>query len=153
MPSRIEIDESGIVLHDGLYFVDGQEDLLPSYDFRRISDKGEINLTDCHAALLSTVRKARLIGVEVTYRKEPFWRRRLRKVTLEDLPLEIDQKPVFLSRQSCKRLDVKPMEFIYERLEHVLRSLLGVDKDFNKSSGTYLVEFKIIKTLMQRQHD
>ena len=145
MPSLIEIDESGIVVRDGKFFVDGQEDLLPSYDFRNISDRGEITLTNCHAAFLSTVRKARLIGVEIAYRKEPFWRRRHKKVTLEGLPMEFDRKLVFLSRQFCKSLDVEPEEGVDERLEHVLRSLLRVDKDFNESSGTYLVESKDYK--------
>ena len=68
MPSLIEIDESGIVPRDKLFFDDGQENRLPEYN---LSEKWTLDLTDCHAAFLSTVRKARLIGVEIASRKEP----------------------------------------------------------------------------------
>ena len=96
MPNLIEIDESGIVPRDGLFFDDGQENRLPEY---KLSEKWTLDLTDCHAAFLSTVRKARLIGVEIASRKEPFWRRKFKNVTLEDAPMEFDKLLFVVSRQ------------------------------------------------------
>ena len=101
-----------------------------------------MNLTDCHAALLSTIRKTRATGVEIARRKEPHWRLMFKDVTLEGAPMEFDKLLFFIIHQYRYELDVKPPKPVEPRLKDKLRTLLGVDRHFNASSGTYLVEFE-----------
>ena len=141
--SRMEAFESEILHCDGLFLDNGQETRLPEYRFKRMSEEDKtIRLTDCHAAMLSTIHKARLIGLEIAYRKEPFFRRKFKDFTLQDVPREFDHHLSLMSNHLGDALDVLPPKPMYGRLTHVLRTLLGVDKDFSESSGTYLALFQ-----------
>lgn len=108
-----------------------------------MSDEDEtITLTDCYAAMVSTIHKARLIGLEIAYRKEPFFRRKFKDFALQDVPRELDHHLSRMSNDFGDALDVLLLRPVYGRLTYVLRTLPGVDKDFNESSGTCAGKFQ-----------
>ena len=128
------------------FFKNGQEShdqRLPVYTGGMyLSGSGNtLTSTDCHKAMQSTIHKARLIGFEIALRKEPFFRRKSKDITLQGDRREFDVLLQSTSIQFDGATDIgKPVNDI--RLDHLLRTLLEVDKDFNESSGTYLVVFK-----------
>ena len=144
MFSIIEVYQGGMTTGDGSLFDDGKKAYLPYYrsTTTRISERTPMNLTNCHAALLFTVRKARVIGVKIAFRKEPLWKRKFKTVTLEGAPMEFDKLLFFITQKYCYELDVKPPKPVELRLKDKLRTVLEEDKDFNESSGTYLVRFE-----------
>ncbi|KAK0516592.1 hypothetical protein JMJ35_001195 [Cladonia borealis] len=144
MFSHIDIYRGGITTHDGLlfddeHFDDEQETQLPYYrsTTTRMSERAPMNLTDCHAALLFTVRKARATGVKIAHRKEPLWRLMFKDVTLEGAPMEFDKLLFFIIHQYRYELDVKPPKPVEPRLRDTLRTLLEADKHFNESSARF----------------
>ena len=99
-------------------------------------------MTDCHEALLSTIGKARLIGFEIARMKKPFPTRKSKSITLQGDLRELDVLLLSLNDQIVGALNIKTPQVINMRLEDLLRTLVGVDDDFNDSSGTYLIVSK-----------
>ncbi len=128
------------------FSINGQEthdDCLPDFiEMGDLSEEYSLTTTGCHKAMQSTVHKARLIGFEIALGKRPFFRRKSKDITLQGDPREFDVLLTSTSDQFCVATMKKPVSFTDSRLGNLLRTLLGVDKDFNESSGTDLLVFK-----------
>ena len=112
MRGHVEIDESGRIPRGALFFSTRPETRLADYQRPGISKGIRLKLTNYHAAILSTIRKARLIVVEIARRKEPFWRRKRKYVELEDIPREFDQFLFLFSGHLDHDLYVGPPELV-----------------------------------------
>ena len=122
---------------------------LPTYtrgDMTMEPDSPTLTLTECHTAMLSTIRKARCIGLEIACRKGLFRSRGFpgfsKLIELQGDPRKFD---VFLASMGDDELrgwsvvksplDSGPLKFLME-------NLLAVDEDFSDSTGTCLVVFR-----------
>ena len=99
--------------------------------------------TDCHNAMLSTIEKARHLALGIAERKKWFFFRRSPKdTTLQDACAEFDELLDEINHQFNLAIFTFECVYLDVRETDLLQSLVGLDKDFLDSSGTYLVVFK-----------
>lgn len=105
-----------------------------------ISGGDPLTTTDCHKALLSTIDKARLIGVEIARMEKPFFMRISKVIGLRPDHREFDVLLSSTRDQIGCLVDIEGIGgAITTRLQNLLRTLVEEDEDFSDSSGTYLV--------------
>ena len=147
---RDEIAESVEVPASGHFFNDGKEApglALPDY-YRPhdLSGDSPLTLTDCHLAMLTAIRKARLIGFQIARRNKPVFKRTSREITLQGDPREFDIILSSINNEYKDTFRIGSIETLRDgpevRLTDVLKNPLVAHKDFEDSSGTYHLIFK-----------
>jgi hypothetical protein len=108
-----------------------------------ISNPGDpINLTDCHRAMVETIQKARLIGLEIARRNKSFFKRYF-KITLSGqnrdfndyLALIMDQVDYYLDVYIKDIADLEDQISLQRGLITILKTILASDGSFQQHTG------------------